>query len=163
MLDQHHGDSLPAGRRFSRSFFRSGSRIITAAGAECVRRAYYALMASSDWNFDTPGPVPTVKPNDVRVAWEVFAATRAERKEGWIGISATAFADRCDSASNIEAIAVRAMIVATELQMGALDKWRKDDGLDDRVFEVAATCSITRSADGLDVTDFDETLGERPD
>ena len=71
--------------------------------------------------------------------------------------------DRCDSASNIEAIAVRAMIVATELQMGTLDKWRKDGGLDDRVFEVAATCSIMRSADGLDVRDFNDALGVRPD
>ena len=54
------------------------------------------------------------------------------------------------------------MIVATELQLAALDKWRKDDGLDDRVFEVAATCLISRTADGLDVTGFDDALGQRP-
>jgi hypothetical protein len=47
--------------------------------------------------------------------------------------------------------------------MGALDKWRKGDGLDDRVFELAATRSIARTADGLDVTDFDGVLGERPE
>jgi len=121
-------------------------------------------MASSDWKFDTLGPVPTVKPNDVKVAWEVFAATMAERtQEGAVGISTKLFADRCDPASDIGAIGVRAMIVATALKMGALDEWRKNDGLDDRVFEVAATCLITRTADGLDVRDFNEALGLRPD
>jgi hypothetical protein len=53
-------------------------------------------------------------------------------------------------------------MVATELQMGALDKWWKDDGLDDKVFEGAATCSITRTAGGLDLTGFDEALEQRP-
>jgi hypothetical protein len=80
-----------------------------------------------------------------------------------VGISASLFADRCDPASDIAAIGVRAMIIAAALQVGALDKWRKDDGLDDRVFEFAATCSITRTADGLDVRDFNEALGARPD
>ena len=121
-------------------------------------------MPPPEWSLDTPGPVPAVKPNDVKVAWEVFAATRAERtSQGLVGLSARLFADRCDPTSDIGAIGVRAMIVATALQMGALEKWRKGDGLDDRVFEVAPTCSITRTADGLDVTDFDGALGVRPD
>ena len=38
----------------------------------------------------------------------------------------------------------------------------EDGGLDDRVYEVAAACSITRRADGLDLKDFDEAFGERP-
>ena len=121
------------------------------------------MMPPREWSLDTPGPVPTVKPNDVKVAWAVFAATRAEASQGAVGISTKLFAERCDPASDIGAVGVRAMIVATALQMGALEKWRKGDGLDDRVFEVAATCSITRTADGLDVTDFDEALGERLD
>ena len=79
-----------------------------------------------------------------------------------MGISTSLFADRCESASNIEAIGVRAKIVATALQMGELDRWRTGDGLDDRVFEVAATCSATHTADGLEVRGFDEALGERP-
>jgi hypothetical protein len=32
-------------------------------------------------------------------------------------------------------------------------------GLDDRVFEVAATCSITCTADGFDLTGSDEASG----
>ena len=80
-----------------------------------------------------------------------------------MGISASLFADRCDPASDIAAIGVRAMIIAAALQVGALDKWRKDDGLDDWVFEVAAACSITLTADGFDLRDFNEALGVRPD
>jgi hypothetical protein len=55
------------------------------------------------------------------------------------------------------------MILEAALQAGALEKWRKADGLDDRVFEVAATCSITLTADGFDLRDFNEALGVRPD
>jgi hypothetical protein len=47
------------------------------------------------------------------------------------------------------------MIVEAALQAGALEKWRKGGGLEAMVFEVAATRSITRTADG-----FDEVLGE---
>ena len=79
-----------------------------------------------------------------------------------MGISPALFADRCDPASNVAAVGIRAMIVEAALQAGALDRWRRDDSLDDMVFEVAATCSITRTADGLDLGDFDEALGERP-
>jgi hypothetical protein len=53
------------------------------------------------------------------------------------------------------------MIVEAALQAGALEKWRKGGGLEARVFEVAATRSITRTADGFDLRDFDEVLGER--
>jgi hypothetical protein len=121
-------------------------------------------MPLSEWTFHTPGPVPTVKPNDVKVAWEVFAATGPERtQEGAVGISTKLFADRCDPFSEVMAVGVRAMIVEAALQAGALDKWRKNDGLDDTVFEVAATCLITRTADGVDVRHFNEALGLRPD
>jgi hypothetical protein len=121
-------------------------------------------MAASDWKFDRLGAIPTVKPNDVRVAWEVFAATRPHHpREGAVGICTTVFADRCDPASDVRAVGVRAMILEVALQAGVLDKWRKDDGLDDRVFEFAATCSITRTADGFDLRDFNEALGVRPD
>jgi hypothetical protein len=54
------------------------------------------------------------------------------------------------------------MIVATELQKGSIGQMVEDGGLDDRVYEVAAACSITRRADGLDLKDFDEAFGERP-
>ena len=118
-------------------------------------------MPPSKWEFPAEGPVPTVKPNDVKVAWEVFAAARPHQiQEGTVGISPAVFADSCDHASNVAAVGIRAMIVEAALQAGALDRWGKDDGLDDRVFEVAATCSITRTADGFDIGDFDEGLGE---
>lgn len=80
-----------------------------------------------------------------------------------MGISPALFADRCDPASNVAAVGIRAMIVEGALQAGALDRWWKDDSLDDRVFEVAATCSITRTAAGFDLRDFDEALRDRPD
>jgi hypothetical protein len=80
-----------------------------------------------------------------------------------VGVSTTLFADRCDPASDVRAVGVRAMIVGAAVQAGVLDKWRKDDGLDDKVFEVAATCSITLMPDGLDLRDFNEALGLRPD
>jgi hypothetical protein len=55
------------------------------------------------------------------------------------------------------------MIVEAALQAGVLEKWRKDDSLDDRVFEVAATCSITLTADDFDLRAFNEALGLSPD
>jgi hypothetical protein len=43
-----------------------------------------------------------------------------------------------------------------------LDKWRKDDTLDEKV-EVAATYSITLTAGGFDLRGFNEASGVRPD
>jgi hypothetical protein len=121
-------------------------------------------MPPSERTFHTLGLVPAVKPNDVKVAWEVFAAIRPHQTlEGTVGICTKVFADRCDPASDVTAVGARAMIVEAALQAGALEKWRKGDGLEDRVFEVAATCAITRTADGFNLRDFDEVLGERPD
>ena len=80
-----------------------------------------------------------------------------------MGVSTTLFADRCDPASDVRAVGVRAMIVEAALQAGVLEKWRKDDSLDDRVFEVAATCSITLTADDFDLRAFNEALGLSPD
>ena len=121
-------------------------------------------MPPSEWTFHTLGPVPAVKPNDVKVAWEVFASVRPHHtSEGAVGVSTTLFADRCDPASDVRAVGVRAMIVEAALHAGVLDKWRKDDTLDETVFEVAATCSITLTADGFDLRDFNEALGVRPD
>jgi len=77
-----------------------------------------------------------------------------------VGISPGLFAHRCDPASNVAAVGIRSMIVEAALQAGALDRWRKDDSLDDRVFEVAATCSITHTADGFDLRDFRQYIDQ---
>ena len=70
---------------------------------------------------------------------------------------------RAPTSRKEEAIGVSAMIIAAALEMAALDKWRKDDSSTPKVFEGAAPCSITLTAEGFDLRDFNEALEVQPD
>ena len=48
-----------------------------------------------------------------------------------MGNSAKLFADRCDPGSDIGGNQCPRQDSSTELQLAALDKWRKDDGLEE--------------------------------
>ena len=114
-----------------------------------------------DWNFHTPGPVPPVQPDDIENALAVILPIRRQEPGPGAGICTSLFAERCDPSSNIAAVGIRAMVVEVALQAGVLDKWRLEgDGLDRRVYEVAATYPLT--LEGLDLADFVQALEQRP-
>lgn len=83
----------------------------------------------------TPGPVPSVNPEDIKQIWPLASL------EGG-GIHVNLLAERLSPGANVNAVFARAMLVRALMQQGLLDKWRDGNTPMDKVFAVAATVAL---------------------
>jgi hypothetical protein len=92
-----------------------------------------------EWTWTTPGPVPTVKPGDIRNALTVLQPIR--QKKGIFGDPRLEAG--CDPSSNVAAVVMRTNFLLLALDQEELAKWRGTDTLPDTAFEVSATYPVT--------------------
>lgn len=85
------------------------------------------------------GPLPAVETADLKQVWTVLASKRASNtsRDGR-AIDQRLLRQYCSPGCNVVAAFVRASLVDALLQQGLLNEWRVEDGLQNRVFEVAA-------------------------
>jgi hypothetical protein len=115
---------------------------------------------TSFWKAYMAGPIPAVKPSDVRDALALIESIRPHRtSEGAVGICSKLFAERCDPSSDVHAVSIRAYVLEAALQTGLLEEWRKGSSLADKVFEVAATYPLAFQPEmRYDLQDFIRAL-----
>ena len=94
----------------------------------------------SVWNF-SPGPVPNVRPGDIRNALTVLQPIRQSGKKGIFGDPRLQAG--CDPNSSLPAVVMRTTILLAALDQEVLAKWRELSPLPDKVFQVAATYPLT--------------------
>ena len=92
-----------------------------------------------EWDWSTPGPVPTVRPGDIRNAFKVLQPMRQSGKKGIFGFHTSPFEPGC----NVAAALMRTDFLLLAVEQEELTKWLCVDNLPDAVFEVAATYPVT--------------------
>src|SRR5258708_466720 len=105
-------------------------------------------MAETDLRASLGRPVPAANAEDVKRVWSFVAEGAAT------SVCLDLLADLCGPNANVLAVSFRAMLVATLLQLGRLERWREGKSLADRVFEVAASIPLLRGLEAADPDAF---------
>ena len=115
-------------------------------------------------------PIPAVDPDDLRGVLELSHKLRAQfaqNSETDIAapppsIDVALLAEACAPGANVVAVSLRSALLDAMLSQGLLAPWQRNAGLDQAVFNAAATFPI-RPLDRFDPDDFVQSLAERRD
>ncbi len=115
-------------------------------------------------------PIPAVGPRDLRGVAEVSHQLRAQfvqNSETDIAnplpsIDVALLAEACATGANVIAVSLRSVLLDAMLGQGLLAPWQRSAGLDQAVFDAAATFPIP-VLDRFDPDDLVRSLAERRD
>jgi hypothetical protein len=98
------------------------------------------------WN-DPSGDVPAVKPEDLKIVWELFADSEARTPGQSVSIGDSVYRSVCSTGADVFSVWYRVSMLAAVIRMRPDPPERYP--LTDSVFEVAATIPMARMPIGF--------------
>jgi hypothetical protein len=83
-------------------------------------------------------PIPAVAPGDLRGVWELIHKFSAEVVTTH-SVDIALLAGACGPGADVFAVSLRSVLLEELVRQGRLTRWRKGFGLDQAVFDLAAT------------------------
>ena len=97
-------------------------------------------------------PVPAVQVDDLKRVWSFLAEQdRDPHPAGPSSVDIKLLVDLCAPNANVLAVSFRSMLITLLLHQGRLDRWRDENGLLERVFEVSANFPLPQGLENADV------------